>query len=303
MSYTSDVTNWYNAVQFRNPPPNDLNNLVTQLTNGVPASTVQQEIINQPYTLQIVNPVIQEYQAAFNRIADQSGQGFWANAYGANPIAITDISVAFANTSEFYGLYQSTATSPANATLVNGLYHNALGRAPDAAGEQFWLHSGLNAAQILQAFAQSSEITTKSAPYINNFQLGEMAGSPQTSGPLFPTSNPYVANLLTGIARNDGVNGSSYPPDNALAVGPNHIVSSENSAIMWTDIKGDAKVEKTLASFFSKLPANIPTDHIFDPRVIYDSANNHYVVVADQGDKTSSNYMFVATSNTTFAEF
>lgn len=298
MSYTSDVTNWYKSVQFRSPPPDELNSLVTQLTNGVPIPTVQQEIIAQPYTLNIVNPVIQEYQAAFNRIADQSGQNFWINSYGSNPLAITQISVAFANTPEFFGLYQSTATTPANLTLLNGIYHNALGRAPDAAGEQFWLNSGLNTSQILQAFAQSAEMTTKSAPYINTFQLGEMAGSPQTSGPLFQTSTPYVSTLLAGIARNDGVNGSSYPPDNALAIGPNNILSSENSAIMWTNLQGGAKIEKNLASFFSRLPADIPTDHIFDPRAIYDTVSNHFVVIADQGDTTTSNYILVATSNT-----
>lgn len=297
MSYASDVISWYKSVQFRNPPTDELNSLVVQLETGTPALTVKQEIISQPYTLNVVNPIVREYQTAFNRVPDQKGENFWVNSFGDNTTDLTQISTVFANSAEFYGLYQATATTSANLRIIDGLYTNALGRAPDAAGEQYWLNSGLDAAQLLQAFSQSAEMVAKNANYIREYQLREMDNAPQINGPLFP--NPHVEKLLTGIGFKDDINLGWVPPDNALAVGSSYVVSSENSAIMWIDLQGTMKVEQTLQNFFSPLSSSkIPTDHIYDPRALYDISNGHYTVVADQGNTPDNNYLLIAISNT-----
>lgn len=70
------------------------------------------------------------------------------------------------------------------------LSENVLLRAPDAAGLAFWVSSGLNAAQLLQAFAQSNEFIADTEPHIIAYQNHEAAGTPQTMGSLFILGGP-----------------------------------------------------------------------------------------------------------------
>ena len=70
-------------------------------------------------------------------------------------------------------------------TLVTAFYVNVLRRPPDAAGLAFWVGTHDNAAQLLQAFAQSPEATTLMAPYIIAFQNEEIAGT-EPMGPVYP---------------------------------------------------------------------------------------------------------------------
>lgn len=292
MSNADLVAGWYQAVQFRAPPPDERAQYVNELDNAVPAVTVQNEILKLSYTVDIVDPVIREYQAAFDRVPDQSGETVWVNAFGAAHVSLNDISFNFANSPEFQRLYQANAFTLANQTLVDAFYHNVLQRAPDPAGETFWINSGLDAAQLLQYFAQSPEMMTKATPYITSYQFGEMAGSPQISGSLIPASF-YVPAKWTGVANNDGVNGGNYPPDNATAVGTQFIVTAENSAVMWSDLFGGIRVEKSFVNFFSSIETS---SFIFDPRAVYDPAANRFVVIADQGASPSNSAILIAVS-------
>lgn len=92
-----------------------------------------------------------------------------------------------------------------------------------------------------------------------------------------------------------------YPPDNALATSGTSILMSENSSISWgqltlnsTSLSGYS--QQTLNSFFAPLS---PYGQVFDPRVVYDSVNNRYIVIADETNTShSKSNILVAVSKT-----
>jgi hypothetical protein len=96
------------------------------------------------------------YQAAFNRTPDQTGLDNWITQLdkGASIISVAN---AFINSPEFAATYGSNLS---NSAFVNALYSNVLHRAPDAAGNAYWLgqlSSGSSYAQVLAAFSESVE--------------------------------------------------------------------------------------------------------------------------------------------------
>ena len=96
---------------------------------------MQSAIISDPFTTTYVDPIIREYQAAFGRVPDQAGVAYWVNVVAANPSLLTVLNTTFASSSEFMTRYGTTsATQVADNAIVNALYTNVLGRAPDAAG-------------------------------------------------------------------------------------------------------------------------------------------------------------------------
>ena len=83
---------------------------------------------------------------------------------------------------------------PANTTLVTAMYKNVLHRAPDAVGLAYWVKPGLNAAQLLQAFAQSTEFINDTMAPIATFLID--ISSPGTSGQTYPTGSLFIIGLL-----------------------------------------------------------------------------------------------------------
>jgi hypothetical protein len=73
---------------------------------------------------------------------------------------------------------------------------------------------------------------------------------------------------------------SSYPPHNALAVGPNYIVMAEGSLIEWTNLAGGAPTQQSVYQFFKPLGSS-KTNALFDPRAVYDPINQRYIVTMD----------------------
>ena len=158
------------------------------LLNGTTTTAeMQTAIIYDPYTLNVVDPVIREYQAAFGRIPDEAGITYWVGQVAANPAELCTLSVIFANSTEFFKDYGATATTPANTALVTSLYLNVLGRAPDAPGLAYWVNSGLDAAQLLQTFAQSAEFIADAATPIVAVQteISNNPTAPYPTGSLF----------------------------------------------------------------------------------------------------------------------
>jgi hypothetical protein len=216
--YTSQINALYQAIQFRAPPASDLSTYNAALNSGVTVAAVTNLIEIDPYTINYVNPVIREYQAAFGRVPDQAGLAYWVNQVASSPNALASLSVIFANSAEFNARYGANATTTANSALVGLLYENVLGRQPDAAGLAYWSSQKLNAAQLLQAFSQSAEFITDAAAAITIYQNGEAAVPPSfpTTGSLFdltPASGQTVA-LTTGVdkptltANNNTINGT-----------------------------------------------------------------------------------------------
>lgn len=97
------------------------------------------------------------YAAAFGRVPDQAGLGFWIGNMDRGTSLLT-VANAFVQSTEFQQLYGS---APSTTTLVQTLYKHVLHRDPDQEGFDFWtglIDSGtLDNAQVLASFAESAE--------------------------------------------------------------------------------------------------------------------------------------------------
>jgi hypothetical protein len=107
------------------------------------------------------------YQAALNRTPDASGLSYWSSAL-ANDATPTQIAQDFINSAEFQQDYGALSAS----AFVSTLYQNALHRAADPAGLQFWtnaLQQGQSEASVLVGFSDSLEnrIQTAGATHAN----------------------------------------------------------------------------------------------------------------------------------------
>jgi hypothetical protein len=97
------------------------------------------------------------YQAAFDRVPDEDGLGYWIAQMDAGA-SVRNVAGAFAASAEFAAIYGSR---PSNATVLTGIYEHVLHRAPDAAGYAYWLDI-LNShrdsvAGVLASFSESQE--------------------------------------------------------------------------------------------------------------------------------------------------
>jgi hypothetical protein len=112
------------------------------------------------------------YSAAFGREPDAIGMGYWLSRmeHGATlPQVSKEFMVGGDGTgqAEFVKMYGSNSS---NATFLTTMYHNILGREPDAEGYQYWLdalNGNLNPdkaafrAQLMIDFSQSPENLAK----------------------------------------------------------------------------------------------------------------------------------------------
>ncbi|MGA8169378.1 MAG: DUF4214 domain-containing protein [Methylocystis sp.] len=229
--YTSQINAIYQDIQFQPGVASEVAQYNAGLNSGsLTLANVTSLIEQESYTLNVVDPVIREYQAAFGRVPDQAGLAYWVGIVGANPSALSTLSTTFANSAEFTARYGANATTPASVALVAELYENVLGRQPDAAGLSYWANSGLNAAQLLQAFAQSGEFITNTTAAVTAYENLEAAGTP----PVPPVSLLSLApaaggtfTLTTGVdnpsltANNNTINGTFTGANATLTVGDN----------------------------------------------------------------------------------
>ena len=74
------------------------------------------------------------YQAAFDRVPDEGGVGFWIY-YMDQGFDIGLVAAAFITSPEFTSLYGPSIT---NDQFIQLLYQNVLNRDPDAGGYAFW---------------------------------------------------------------------------------------------------------------------------------------------------------------------
>ena len=195
IDYTPAINQYYEAIQYQDASAAEISTWNGLLNGSTTVAEMQTAIINDPYTLNVVDPVIREYQAALGRIPDEAGITYWVGQVATNPAELGTLSVTFANSTEFSNDYRATASTPANTALVTDLYLNVLGRAPDAAGLSFWVNSGLHAAQLLQAFAQSAEFIADATAPIAAFQteISNNPTAPYPTGSLFSLPAPASA--------------------------------------------------------------------------------------------------------------
>ena len=97
------------------------------------------------------------YQAAFNRVPDGAGLGYWIEAMDLGA-SLTDVAVGFVGSSEFLSTYGAT---PTNHDLVLRFYQNVLHRAPEQSGLDYWVGEldshHQTVAQVLAGFSESPE--------------------------------------------------------------------------------------------------------------------------------------------------
>ena len=109
------------------------------------------------------------YKAAFNRAPDASGMGYWLAQKDAGSNIVTNIAQGFVNSAEFTAKY---GTNPTNATYIDKLYQNVLGRNGDSGGITYWnqeLDAGrISKAAALAAFATLPEGASNVASLIAN---------------------------------------------------------------------------------------------------------------------------------------
>jgi len=210
--FTTQITGYYQTIQYRTPPAAELATYNAALQSGtLTTAQVISGIENSSYTQSYVNAVIREYQAAFGRVPDTAGITYWVGVVSANPTALANLNTIFASSTEFTNRYGATATTASNPALVTALYTNVLGRAPDAAGLAYWSSQNLNASQLLQSFAQSPEFITNTTSFVTAYQNAEAAGTAPTTGSLFsvsgslPTTN-FV--FTTGVDNLVGTTGA-----------------------------------------------------------------------------------------------
>ena len=118
------------------------------------------------------------YKAAFNRAPDDGGMGYWIAQKDGGANIVNSIAQGFVNSAEFVGKY---GTNPTNASYVNNLYQNVLGRAGEAGGVAYWtgeMDAGrVSKAQALVQFATLPEGAGIVAPLIaNGIQYQEWLG-------------------------------------------------------------------------------------------------------------------------------
>lgn len=103
------------------------------------------------------------YEAAFHRVPDLPGIGFWLNAMD-HGMSLDDVAAQFQPSVEFQNAYGGS--NPSTAVLLEHLYHNVLNRAPDASGLDFWTHflaapasspDHRSVAQVVAYFSESPE--------------------------------------------------------------------------------------------------------------------------------------------------
>jgi hypothetical protein len=118
------------------------------------------------------------YKAAFNRAPDAGGMGYWLAQKDGGSNIVTNIAQGFVASKEFTDKY---GTNPTNASYVDKLYQNVLGRAGESGGVTYWnqeLDAGrISKAAVLVQFATLPEGAALVANLIaNGIQYQEWVG-------------------------------------------------------------------------------------------------------------------------------
>lgn len=101
-----------------------------------------------------IDPLLRLYDAAFDRAADGKGLGYWIEV--SESVSLSDIADSFVGSGEFARQYGSVE----NDAYIELMYENVLERAPDAAGQAYWLDKLDNGAErgaVMVGFTESAE--------------------------------------------------------------------------------------------------------------------------------------------------
>ncbi|WP_406857261.1 DUF4214 domain-containing protein [Alsobacter sp. KACC 23698] len=187
MSALATIQGYYRGIQFRDGPGDEAAGYAERVRSGaLTLAQVRQTILDSPYTLDYVLPVIREYEAAFGRVPEFSAVAYWVTTIASGAFTINRLAQLFAASSEFATKFGAGAD--VDASFVNALYVKVLGRCPEEAGLAFWIGSGRERWEVLNFLAQSDEFTARAAPFVSAYLDASIAGSPRRAGSLFASS-------------------------------------------------------------------------------------------------------------------
>lgn len=232
LAYTEDdVQNWYDAIQSVGAlQVNDqivrqklnIPTIVEQLNNGdISPEEVQLNMINEPFTRDIVYPVIREYLGALLRYPEDEGLSYWVEQLGNKQVRIN----AGSETEEFVlSLFKKLFLRDPRDTgdqglqyyidqinsgvmtrrqvlrdllcsmeyyginntfskLINSLYVNLLNRLPEQAGYDYWLSELNSGKNRKDVIDLFLDASEFNVPYIADFILNGI--SPEMSDTVF----------------------------------------------------------------------------------------------------------------------
>ncbi len=106
------------------------------------------------------------YQAAFDRVPDAAGVGYWMGAMDRGQ-SLSSVAAGFVGSAEYKALYQSTIS---NADLIGKYYENILGRPAEKAGLDYWVgvldQRQASVPEVLAFISESGENVSLLAPVI-----------------------------------------------------------------------------------------------------------------------------------------
>ena len=218
--------------------------------------------------------------------------------------------VVTASITQAAGVGRSPGTAkPAAAVAAAGIKTSSLSdhakRGPIAHGSPKRASSrtsGVYAPKLLSPFTHAAGSGGSQAP---------QARAPRAAAPTNSTTNgnPDIQQHpgFQGMTRSGGPDNDGEPPDPFVAVGPEHVMQILNSSFRTTDRQGAEADISSLSGFVDSFSfAGLGSQQWFDPRVIYDSLHNRWLMtmagidcVPDGVNADFGNgYLFFATSDT-----
>ena len=131
--------------------------LTTKLSNDDIAG-IQSLYGHEPLPPDYITQVARLYEAGFNRSFDAQGLNFWIDQREAG-VSLASMAIQFLDSREFTQRF-GDEHSMSNATFVNVIYSNVLGRSADASGLAYWtgaMSGGMTKEQVLVQFSDSAE--------------------------------------------------------------------------------------------------------------------------------------------------
>jgi hypothetical protein len=172
------VTALYLKVLERSPDAAGFNLWVQQLQAGATRASIAMAFEASPEHDGL--EVEDFYQTLLGRPADAAGKAFWVRAL-VNGLSEAEVVVAFLSSAEY------TAAHPDNATFINGLYLDLLGRQQaDPNGLAFWQselqRGGETRTQVVLSFLSSTESLTQAIDFYYTNLLGRPADPASLQG-------------------------------------------------------------------------------------------------------------------------
>ncbi|MEM8922739.1 MAG: DUF4214 domain-containing protein [Actinomycetota bacterium] len=110
--------------------------------------------------------IVRLYKAYFGRLPDTAGLDHWVAARRSG-LSLAAVSEAMATSAEFVAQYGALS----DAAFVDRIYHNVLGRSPDAAGLDHWVSTlgrGVPRGSVMLGFSESDEFVTATASAVED---------------------------------------------------------------------------------------------------------------------------------------